>query len=104
MKLEKIERKVQELATTWVGEKHIPSLIRQLNKAFKRNIVCFSSERFEGEYYEDHNVIVNAHYCNKISNFIPEHIFIELHFPIDSKKISLSEEGAKNLAMNHYSC
>ncbi len=99
MKLEKIQKKVYALAENWVGEKHIPSIIRQLNKAFKRNIVCFSSERFEGDYYEDHSVIVNAHYCNKISDIVPEHIFINLNFPIDSKKAIITEKGAKNLAV-----
>jgi hypothetical protein len=99
MKLNKIEKKVQELAKNWVGNKHIPSMIRSLNNAFKRNIVCFSSERFEGEYFEDHNVIVNAHYCNRISDFIPEHIYIALHFPNDSKKAIITEKGAKNLAL-----
>lgn len=99
MKLEKIEKKVYTLAQNWVGEKHIPSIIRSLNKTFKRNIVCFSSDRFEGEYFPDHNVIVSAHYCNRISDFIPEHIFISLNFPKASKKILLSEKGANNLAV-----
>jgi hypothetical protein len=99
MQLQKIEKKIYALSENWVGQKHIPSMIRSLNAAFKRNIVCFSSERFEGEYFEDHNVIVNAHYCNRISDFIPEHIFIALHFPVDSKKAIITEKGAKNLAI-----
>jgi len=99
MKLEKIEKKVYALAENWVGEKHVPSIIRELNKSFKRNIVCFSSERYDADYYEDHNVIINAHYCNRISNIIPEHIFISLNFPVDSKKAIITEEGAKNLAI-----
>jgi hypothetical protein len=99
MQLHKIEKKVFDLSKKWVGEKHIPSMIRSLNKTFKRNIVCFSSERFEGEYYDDHNVIVHAHYCNRISDFIPEHIFIELHFPVGLKKVTITENGAWNLAI-----
>jgi hypothetical protein len=99
MKLEKIEKKINALAENWVGRKHIPSLIRSLNTAFKRNIVCFSSERFDGEYFKDHNVIVNAHYCGRISNFIPEHIYIELHFPKRQKKVHLTKISAKNLAL-----
>ena len=99
MKLEKIEKKVNALAANWMGEKHVPSIIRSLNTAFKRNIVCFSSERFEGEYFKDHNVIVNAHYCNRISDFIPEHIYIALHFPKRQRKASLTNAGAKNLAL-----
>ena len=99
MKLEKIEKKVNALAENWMGEKHVPSIIRSLNTAFKRNIVCFSSERFEGEYFKDHNVIVNAHYCNRISDFIPEHIYIALHFPKRQRKASLTNAGAKNLAL-----
>lgn len=99
MQLHKIEKKVYALSDTWIGKKHIPSMIRQLNAAFKRNIVCFSSERFEGEYYDDHNVIVHAHYCNRISDIVPEHIFIELHFPAGKKKITISQKAAQNLAV-----
>jgi hypothetical protein len=99
MQLKKIEKKVYALAENWVGEKHIPSMIRQLNKAFKSNIVCFSSERFEDEYYPDHNVIVNGHYCLRISDIIPEHIYICLNFPSDSKKAVITKEGAHNLAI-----
>jgi hypothetical protein len=99
MKLERIEKKVYALSKNWVGEKHIPSIIRSLNNSFKRYIVCFSSERFEGEYYPDHNVIVNGHYCMRISDVIPEHIYICLNFPKDSKKVIISEEGARNLAV-----
>jgi hypothetical protein len=99
MQLKKIEKKVYALAETWVGEKHIPSMIRQLNKSFKNNIVCFSSERFEDDYYPDHNVIVNGHYCMRISDIIPEHIYICLNFPEDSKKAIMTESGAHNLAV-----
>lgn len=99
MQLQKIEKKIYALSESWVGKKHVPSMIRSLNKAFQRNIVCFSSERFEGEYFEDHNVIVNAHYCARISDFIPEHIYIALHFPVGKKKVTITKEGAKNLAV-----
>jgi hypothetical protein len=99
MQLQKIEKKIYALSENWVGKKHVPSMIRSLNAAFKRNIVCFSSERFEGEYFEDHNVIVNAHYCNRISDFIPEHIYIALHFPAGKKKVTITKEGAKNLTV-----
>lgn len=99
MKLEKIEKKVYTLAQTWKGKKHIPTFIRKLNIAFKRYIVKFSSERFEGKYYPDHNVIVSAHYCGRISNIIPEHILVELNFPKKPKRVILNEESAKNLAL-----
>jgi hypothetical protein len=99
MQLKKIEKKVYALAESWVGEKHIPSIIRQLNKVFKPYIVCFGSERFESEYLQDHNVIVNAHYCNRISDIVPEHIYICLNFPSDSKKANITEKGARNLAV-----
>lgn len=99
MQLKKIEKKVYALAENWVGEKHIPSMIRQLNKAFKPYIVCFSSERFDDEYYPDHNVIVNGHYCMRISDIVPEHIYICLNFPSDSKKAVITEDGAHNLAI-----
>jgi hypothetical protein len=99
MQLKKIEKKVYALAENWVGEKHIPSIIRQLNKTFKPYIVCFSSERFSDEYYPDHNVIVSGHYCMRISDIIPEHIYICLNFPEDSKKAVITEKGAHNLAV-----
>jgi hypothetical protein len=99
MKLHKIEKIVYDLSQNWVGEKHIPSIIRQLNKSFKRYIVYFGSDRFEGEYYDDHNVIVSGHYCGRISDVIPEHIFINLNFPKEKKKVIISEKGAKNLAI-----
>jgi len=102
MKLKRIEKKVYALAEKWVGEKHIPSIIRGLNQAFKPYIVCFSSGRFEDLYYPDHNVIVGGHYCNRISDIVPEHIYIQLNFPKDSKKAIISEEGAKNLAKAMY--
>lgn len=99
MQLKRIEKKVYALANKWVGKKHIPSIIRQLNKTFKRTLVCFSSERFDEEYYEDHNVIVSGHYCGRISDIIPEHIYIELSFPKKAKRAVITEKGAKNLAV-----
>jgi hypothetical protein len=99
MQLKKIEKKVYALAKKWIGEKHIPSIIRQLNKAFKPYIVCFSSERFSDDYYLDHNVIVSGHYCMRISDIVPEHIYICLNFPEDSKKAVITEKGAHNLAV-----
>jgi hypothetical protein len=42
---------------------------------------------------------VNGHYCLKISDIIPEHIYICLNFPVDSKKAIITEEGARNLAI-----
>lgn len=99
MKLERIEKKVFALAENWVGEKHIPSMIRELNSAFKKYIVCFSSGRFDEEYYPDHNVIVNGHYCYRIRDIIPEHIYIQLNFPKEVKKAIITEKGAKNLAL-----
>lgn len=99
MKLQRIEKKVYALAETWVGKRHIPTMIRGLKKAFEHNIVTFSSDRFEDDYYPDHNVIVNGHYCNRISDIIPEHIYIQLNFPKGLKKITITEKGAKNLAV-----
>lgn len=99
MKLERIEKKVNKLADNWAGKKHIPSMIRQLNKEFKRTLVCFSSERFDDEYYENHNVIVSGHYCGRISDIVPEHIYICLNFPKGLKKVKITKEGAKNLAI-----
>jgi len=99
MKLEKIEKKVNKLIPTWVGEKHIPSIIRQLNKTFLKSIIYFSSNRYEGEYYKHHSVIISGQYCPRIMSAIPENILITLSFPNDQKKAKITEEGAKNLAM-----
>ena len=99
MRLSLIEKKVNKVAQNWSGRKHIPTLIRQLNKEFKRTLVCFSSERFDQPYYKEHNVIVNAHYCGRISDIIPEHIFISLNFPKRVKKITFTKESAKNLVL-----
>lgn len=100
MKLEKIEKKVNKLIPTWIGdEKHIPSIIRGLNKTFQKSIIGFSSERFEDDYYEDHSVIVGGQYCPRIFNMIPENILITLAFPKEHKKAKITEKCAKNLAV-----
>lgn len=99
MKLEKIERKINKLISTWVGQKHIPSIIRALNKSFEKSIVYFSSGRYEDEYFEDHSVIVSGHYCPRIFSAIPENILITLSFPKATKKATITEECAKNLAI-----
>jgi len=99
MKLEKIEKKVNELISTWVGEKHIPTIIRNLNKAFHKSIVYFSSNRFEGEYFEDHSVIVSGHYCPRILSMIPENVLITLSFPKEHRKAKITDDCAKNLAI-----
>lgn len=99
MKLEKIEKKVNKLTPSWVGEKHIPSIIRQLNKTFQKSIIFFKSERFDDDYYPEHSVIVGGQYCPRIFNMIPENIMITLAFPKDSKKAIISEKCAKNLAV-----
>lgn len=99
MKLEKIERKINKLIPSWVGEKHIPSIIRQLNKTFHKSIIYFSSSRFEEEYFEDHSVIVSGQYCPRIFSAIPENILITLTFPKHSKKAIISEVCARNLAI-----
>jgi hypothetical protein len=99
MKLEKIEKKVNKLIPTWIGEKHIPSIIRQLNKTFTRSIIYFCSNRYEGKYYKHHSVIISGQYCPRIMSAIPENILITLSFPKEQKKANITKEGAKNLAM-----
>ena len=100
MKLSKIEKNVNKLVPNWVGnKKHVPSIIRGLNKVFHKSIVYFSSERFEGEYFEDHSVIVSGQYCPRIFSAIPENILITLSFPKKGKKVKITEEGARNLAL-----
>ena len=99
MKLEKIEKKVNKLIPTWVGEKHVPSIIRQLNKTFYKSIIYFESQRYDGEYYKEHSVIISGQYCPRIMSAIPENILITLSFPKDQKKAMITEEGARNLAM-----
>ena len=99
MKLEKIEKKLATLIPTWVGEKHIPSIIRQLNKTFYKSIIYFESQRYDGDYYEEHSVIISGQYCPRILSTIPENILITLSFPRENKKAKISVMGAKNLAL-----
>lgn len=99
MKLEKIEKKVNKLIPTWVGYKHIPSIIRQLNKTFTKSIIYFSSERYDQKFYKDHSVIVSGQYCPRIMSMIPENIQIILSFPKESKKAIISKRCANNLAI-----
>lgn len=100
MKLSTIEKKVNALAHTWVGEnKHIPSIIRGLNKTFNKSLVTFVSARFDQEYYEDHSVLVSAQYSPSMGMwYIPEQITVALNFPKESKKAKINEACAKNLA------
>jgi hypothetical protein len=99
MKLDKIEKKINKLADSWIGEKHIPSIIRQLNKSFLKTIVYFTSSRYDDEFYDDHSVIVSGQYCPRILSAIPENILITLSFPNEKKKAIISEKCAKNLAV-----
>ena len=99
MKLSKIEKKVHSLTTTWVGDKHIPSIIRGLNKTFQKSIIYFCSARYDEEFYEDHSVIVSGQYCPRIFSAIPENILITLSFPANSKRAIISEDCAKNLTV-----
>jgi hypothetical protein len=99
MRLSLIEKKVNKVVLKWNGRKHIPTMIRQLNKEFKRTLVCFSSDRFDQPYFKEHNVIVSAHYCGRISDIIPEHIFISLNFPKRVKKITFTRVSIQNLAL-----
>lgn len=99
MKLEKIEKKLAAITPTWVGEKHIPSIIRQLNKIFYKSIIYFESQRYDEEYYNEHSVIVSGQYCPRIMSTIPENILITLSFPKENKKAEISIKGAENLAV-----
>ena len=99
MKLEKIEKKIQKLTQSWVGEKHIPSIVRSLNKSFVKTIVYFTSSRYEEEFYDDHSVIVSGQYCPRILSAIPENILITLSFPADKKRAIISKKCANNLAV-----
>lgn len=99
MKLEKIEKKINKLAPTWVGEKSVPSIIRGLNATFSKSILYFSSNRYEEEFLEHHSVIVSGQYCPRIFSTIPENILITLSFPKKNKKVVITEKESKNLAM-----
>ena len=97
MKIGLIERKLHKLAQDWVGEKHLPSIIRQLNSTFDRSILYFSSNRYQADYYKDHSVVVSGQYCPKVRDCIPENIIICLSAPKEPKKIVLTKKGARNL-------
>ena len=99
MKLEKIEKKVNQLIPSWVGDKHVPSIIRKLNKLFTKSIVYFTSGRYEERFYRDHSVIVSGQYCPRILSTIPENIIITLSFPKESKKAKITRACARNLAV-----
>lgn len=99
MKIELIERKLEELASNWVGEKHLPTIIRQLNSSFHRSILYFSSNRYQADYYKDHSIIISGQYCPRIRSYVPENIIICLSAPKDQKKVLLSKKGALNLKM-----
>ena len=99
MKLESVKKKLAKLSPTWVGEKHIPSLIRQLNNTFGNSKINFVSSRYDGAYYKNHAVIVSGLYCPRIATFVPESIQVTLSFPKDSKKIMLSKEAVRFLEL-----
>ena len=99
MKIELVERKLNDLAANWIGENHLPSIIRKLNSAFNRSIIYFSSNRYEADYYKDHSIIISGQYCPRIRNCIPENIIICLSAPKGQKKVALSKKGAWNLKM-----
>jgi len=99
MKLEKIEKKVNKLISSWVGDKHIPSIIRQLNKSFHKSIIYFTSSRYDDDFYDDHSVIVSGQYCPRIFSAIPENILITLSFPSKFKRATINAKCAKNLAV-----
>jgi len=99
MKLEKIEKKVNKLIPSWVGDKHIPSIIRELNKTFHKSIIYFTSNRYDEEYFDHHSVIVSGQYCPRILSTIPENILITLSFPKNKKKVLITEKESENLAL-----
>ena len=99
MKLDKIKKKIDTLIPTWIGEKTVPVIIRGLNKTFYKSIIYFSSNRYNQEYLEHHSVIVSGQYCPRILSEIPENILITLSFPIDKKKVTITEKEAQNLAL-----
>lgn len=97
MKLAKIEAKLKKLQPKWVGEKTIASIIRSLNSAFTKSIVHFSSSRYDSQYFKHYSVIVSGQYNPRIFNAIPEAIQINLCFPKDKKKVTISEKEATML-------
>ena len=98
MKLEVVKKKLAKISPTWVGEKHIPSLIRQLNKTFFKSKLYFTSSRYDDLYYKEHAVIVSGQYCPRMMD-IPENMLITLSFPKEEKKIKLSKKAAHFLEL-----
>ena len=98
MKLSVVQRKLQNVSPYFLGEKHIPSLIRKLNSELNSSKIYFTSKRYEGGWFKNHSVIISAEYCPHIMG-IPEHVIVSLAFPKDEKKITLSKSGAKNLEL-----
>lgn len=100
MKLEKVQKKLHKLSPTWIGvNKSVPSMIRALNKTFTKSIIYFTSNRYEGEYYKDHSVIVSGQYCPRILSTIPENILITLSFPKETKKVTITAKEAEHLLL-----
>lgn len=97
MKLQNIESRLNKVAPSFAGEKHIPTLVKQLNKAFARTLVQFTSERYIEKYYKDHSVLVSGQYNPRIMGMIPERVLVILSFPANSKKAIITPRGAKFL-------
>jgi hypothetical protein len=98
VKLEVVKKKLEKISPAWVGEKHVPSLIRQLNKTFFKSKLYFQSSRYDGLYYKDHAVIVSGQYCPRMMG-IPENMIITLSCPKESKKIKLSKKAGHFLEL-----
>lgn len=99
MKLEKVQKKINALIPSWIGEKSVPAIIRGLNKTFHKSIIYFTSNRYNQEFLEHHSVIVSGQYCPRILSEIPENILITLSFPSDKKKATITDQEAQNLAL-----
>jgi hypothetical protein len=98
VKLSVVQRKLEKVSPYFLGEKHIPSLIRKLNAELNSSRIYFTSKRYEGGSFKNHSVIISAEYCPHIMG-IPEHVIVSLAFPKAEKKITLSKSGAKNLEL-----
>jgi hypothetical protein len=96
VKLSVVEKKLRKVSPYFLGEKHIPSIIRKLNAELNSSRIYFTSKRYDGGSFKDHSVIVSAEYCPHIMG-IPEHVIVSLSFPKEQKKINLSKLGALNL-------
>lgn len=98
MKLSVVEKKLRKVSPYFLGEKHIPSIIRKLNAELNSSRIYFTSKRYDGGSFKNHSVIISAEYCPHIMG-IPEHVIVSLAFPKGEKKITLSKAGALNLEM-----